>query len=91
MIISTDGGLRPGNPKWVPMQEWLTANHVDIDQVPCDAVIKIKDGTCLGVEVYSRDKDGHYLRADPTDPDSMVARRIEWHPLTTQPPEILLI
>jgi len=90
MIIPTDGGLRPGHVKWEPMRQWLTANRFDVNQVPNDARIEIKDGTCLEVEVYTRDSNGRMVRAVPDDLDSPPARRVERHPMTTAPPDVLL-
>lgn len=87
MIIPTDGGLRPRDRKWKPMQDWLTANRFNIDDVPTDAKIEIRDGTCVGVEMWVRDADGR-LRADPET--GKPPRRIEWHPLIQKPPAILL-
>jgi hypothetical protein len=87
MIIPTDGGLRPGDAKWEPMREWLTANRFDIDWVPTDALIEIRDGTCLGVEYFVRDISGR-VRLNPATDDPI--RRIEWHPMIQAPPPILL-
>lgn len=87
MIIPTDGGLSPGDAKWQPMRDWLTANHFDINAVPVDALIEIRDGTCLGVEVYVEDANGH-LVLDPATGE--VPRRVEWHPMIQAPPSILL-
>lgn len=85
MIIPTDGGLRPGDAKWEPMREWLTANRFNVNQVPTDAHIEIRDGTCLGVELYEHDAQGRLCLVDGQAP-----RRIEWHPMTTPPPDLLL-
>ena len=85
MIIPTDGGLRPGDAKWQPMRDWLTANRFDVCRVPVDALIEIRDGTCVGVEYYVRDAAGKLAWVDDDVP-----RLIEWHPMTTPPPEVLL-
>ena len=85
MIIPTDGGLRPGDVKWQPMVDWLTANRFEVDFVPCDALIEIRDGSCLGVEYYVRGATGRL-----TAVDGVVPRRTEWRPMTTPPPEVLL-
>jgi hypothetical protein len=87
MIIPTDGGLRPGDAKWLPMQEWLAANHFDLDWVPTDALIEIRDGSCLGVEVYERGADG---KLSWPDKSQRPPTHIEWHPLVQAPPPILL-
>lgn len=87
MIIPTDGGLRPGDAKWEPMVDWLTANRFDINSVPTDALIEIRDGARLGVELFVRDADGRLVVAPET---RQPPRRVEWHPLIQEPPPILL-
>lgn len=87
MIIPTDGGLMPEDAKWQPMREWLTANHFNIDCIPTDALIEIRDGSCLGVEHWSFDAEGR-LVVDPVT--GQPPRRVEWHPMVQTPPAILL-
>lgn len=86
-VIIPTAGLTTADPRWEPMLEWLTANRFDIDQVPIDARIEIRDGTCLGIELYERDALGR-LRFDHLS--DRPVRRTEWHPLVEQPPAILL-
>lgn len=90
MIIPTDGGLRPGDAEWEPMREWLTANRFNVNQVPNDAQIEIRDGSCLGVELYVWTSDGHCVLRDAEDVWSGAKRFWEWHPMTQAPPDILL-
>lgn len=85
MIIPTDGGLRPGDAKWQPMVDWLTANHFNVNHVPVDALIEVRDGTCLGVEMFVHDNQGKLRLIN-----GEVPRRTEWHPMTTPPPDVLL-
>lgn len=85
MIIPTDGGLSPQDAKWEPMREWLTANRFNVNHVPVDARIEIRDGTCLGVEVYDHDDHGKLVSANGEP-----VRHTEWHPMTTPPPDLLL-
>lgn len=87
MIIPTDGGLRPGDAKWRPMQDWLTANRFDITHIPVDALIVIRDGSCLGVDHWSFDTEGRLVIDHET---GVPPRHVEWHPLIQQPPAILL-
>jgi len=87
VIIPTDGGLRPSDAKWQPMREWLTANLFDIDSVPTDAWICIRDESCLGVEMWVRDKTGRLI-ADPET--GRPPTRVEWHPMVQPPSPILL-
>lgn len=87
MIIPTDGGLHPRDAKWQPMCDWLTANRFDITKVPTDALIEIRDGTCVGVELWSFTADGRLIR----DPETgQPPRHVEWHPMVQAPPSILL-
>lgn len=85
VIIPTDD-MGPRNEKWQPMCEWLTANHFDIHFVPIDAEIEIRDGTCLGVEMFIRKEGGGIVWTEGSRPPTQV----EWHPLIQQPPAILL-
>lgn len=87
MLIPTDGGLRPGDAKWQPMCDWLAANMFNLDNVPCDAWICIRDETCLGVEHYVRDLAGKCV---PNEARTDAVRRVEWHPMVEPPPAVLL-
>ena len=89
MIIPSfpDVSTMLASPRYEPMCEWLTANKFKINEVPIDAKIEIKDGTCLGVELFAPDAQGRcYLDPVTLEP----ARRIEWHPMVQAPPEIVL-
>lgn len=81
MIIPTDGGLRPRDAKWQPMCDWLTANRFNLNDVPTDALIEVRDDT-VGVQLFARAADG---RIQPEAP-----RHIEWQPMVQAPPLILL-
>lgn len=87
MIISTDGGLQPGDAKWAPMAEWLTANRFDVKQVPNDARIEIRDGSGIGVELYTLDRNGKLFWPNRA---KQPPRHIEWHPMVQAPPDVLL-
>jgi hypothetical protein len=87
LIIPTDGGLRPWMEKWRPMTKWLRANGFKIHFVPCDALIEIRDGTCLGVEVFITDATGRLVWDDA---DGRPPTRVEWHPMVQPPPPELL-
>lgn len=80
-------GCLADDPRWKPMCDWLIANKFDIYQVPCDARIEIRDGTCLGVECYVRTSNGDIIWDEVA---GQGARRTEWHPMGQEPPEILL-
>jgi hypothetical protein len=93
MIIPTDGGLAPGDAKWEPMREWLVANLFDLDWIPTDAWICIRDELmgvtipCMGVEMFTRDNAGRMIWA----PDkSRPPTRVEWHPMVQSPPPALV-
>lgn len=86
VIIPTDGGLQPGDAKWEPMRQWLTANGYDINNVPTDARIEIRVDS-VGVEVFARSADGK-LVLDPSTQE--VPRAVEWRPLLQRPPLALV-
>jgi hypothetical protein len=90
VIVST-ADCGPGYPKHNPMCDWLTANKFDINQVPLDALIEIRDGTCLGVEVLIFDSEGQ-VAVHRTDEGEFICARteVEWHPMIEPPPAILL-
>jgi len=69
------------------MVDWITANRFDVDDVPTDARIEIRDGTCLGVELFLRDAEGR-VRLKPGTYETI--QRVEWHPMVQPPPPILL-
>lgn len=87
MIMPTEGGIYYGDPRCTPICEWLAANRFDHHWVPIDALIEIRDGTCLGVEMFTRGPDGQPVLNQTGDD---LERHIEWHPMVQAPPDILL-
>jgi hypothetical protein len=89
MIIPTGFTMRdivPASPRLTAMREWLTANNFDINAVPMNARIEIRDGTCIGCEYYTRNAAGLIVAG----PSGDASRHVEWRPMMRKPPEILL-